>query len=202
MLEQIAQLVKEYGQQSVVDNPNVPNDLNNQVMAEATKTITGGLQNILSGGGLQSLIGLFTGAGQNQNQGQSGILSNPIVAMMVGHLANSLVKKMNLNPAVANGISNNLIPQVINSLTQRTVSNAPGDNNFDLNDLIGAFTGNASQNTQQTGGGFDFQGLLNQLTQGGQPNVSQDVISQLTQQAQQQQQQGGGLADLIQGFFR
>lgn len=34
MLEQIAQLVREYGQQSVVDNPEVPNNLNNEVMAE------------------------------------------------------------------------------------------------------------------------------------------------------------------------
>jgi len=106
MLEQILELVKQSGQQSVVDNNDVPNTDNNAVMAEAAKTITGGLQNVISGGGLQSIVSMFTGSGQNQ--GQSSIMSNPIVSMMVGHLANNLVRKMNLSPAVANGISNNI----------------------------------------------------------------------------------------------
>lgn len=203
MLEQIAQLVKQYGQQSVVDNPQVPNDLNSQVMAEATSTITGGLQNIFSGGGLGGLIDLIGGnKGQQSQQGAGGLLRNPIVAMMVGHLANNLVKKMGLSPAVASNISNNIIPGVINSFTQKTVSNAPEDDNFDLNDLVSAFTGG---NASQSSGGLDFQDILNQLTRGQQVQVDQNVVDQITQQAQQAQQQknqGGGLADLIQGFFK
>lgn len=195
MLEQIAQLVKQYGQQSVVDNPEIPNDLNNQVMTEATNTITGGLQNILSGGGVQGLLGLFGG---NQNQSRGGILSNPIVAMMVGHLANKLVQKMGLNPALANSISNNIIPNVLNGITQRTVSNAQQDNGFDLNDLVGALTGGGGQ---QATGGLDLQDLLRQFTQVGQVNVDPNVDAQVARQAQNQNQ-GGGLADLIGGFFK
>lgn len=195
MLEQIAQLVKQYGQQSVVDNPEVPNDINNQVMAAATSTITGGLQNILSGGGLQSLLGLFG----NNNQSRSGVLSNPIVAMMVGHLTNKLVQSMGLNPALASNIANNIIPNVLNSLTQRTVSNAPQDNGFDLNDLVGALAGGG---TQQATGGLDLQDLLRQFTQGGQVNVDPNVEGQIAQQTQKNQSQGGGLADLIGGFFK
>lgn len=200
MLDQIAELVKQYGQQTVVENPEVPNDLNNQVMAEAASTISGGLQNILSGGGLQGLLGLF-GGNQNQSQSRGGILSNPIVAMMVGHLANKLVQNLQLNPAVANSISNNIIPNVINSLTQRTVSNAPQDSGFDLNGLISSLTGGGQGGTQP--GGIDFQNLLHQFTQGGNAAIDQNVIDQLTEQARQQQQQrSGGLADLIQGFFK
>ncbi len=200
MLDQIAELVKQYGQQTVVENPEVPNDLNNQVMAEAASTISGGLQNILSGGGLQGLLGLF-GGNQNQSQSHGGILSNPIVAMMVGHLANKLVQNLQLNPAVANSISNNIIPNVINSLTQRTVSNAPQDSGFDLNGLISSLTGGGQGGTQP--GGIDFQNLLHQFTQGGNAAIDQNVIDQLTEQARQQQQQrSGGLADLIQGFFK
>lgn len=180
MLEQIAELVKQYGQQAVVDNPDVPNDLNNKVMAEATSTITGGLQNILSGGGLQALLSLFNNKAQKQNGG--GWLSNPIVAMMVGHFANKLVQNLNLNPAVANNISNNLIPNVINSLTQRTVSNAPADDGFDLNDLVGALTGGA----QQAGGGLDIQGLLNQFTNGDNANYDSNTFDEIAAQARQQ----------------
>lgn len=198
MLEQIAQLVKQYGQQSVIDNPEIPNNLNNQVMTEATSTITGGLQNILSGGGLQGLLGLF---GNNQGQSRGGILSNPIVAMMVGHLANKLIQKMGLSPSAANGISNNIIPNVLSNLTQRTISNDPQDNGFDLNDLIGSLTGG---NARQAAGGLDFQDLLRQFTQNGQPDIDSDVIGQITQSAQQNQQAGenGGLSDLIRGFFK
>ena len=51
MLEQISQLVKQYGREAVIENPDIPNEENNAVLAEATSTITGGMQNMLAGGG-------------------------------------------------------------------------------------------------------------------------------------------------------
>lgn len=202
MLEQILDLVKQYGQQTVVNNPDVPDQNNTIVMQEAANTITGGLQNVLSGGGLQGILSLFTG---NQAQQQNaGVLSNPIVSMMVGHLANNLVGKMNLNPATANAIANNIIPGVLSSLVNNTRSTDPANDNFDLNDLIASFTGgNAAEDNRQTNG-FDFQDLVNKFTSNDTQNVSPDlsnVINSITQRSQQQQQQGG-LADLIQGFFK
>lgn len=203
MLDQILNLVKQYGQQTVVENPDVPNEYNNQVMAEAASTITNGFQNMASGGGLQGILSLFTGGGQNQNQGGNGLLSNPIVSMMIGHLANRLVSNMNLNPATANGIANNIIPNVINSMVSKTVSNDPQDSGFNLNGLIGSLTGGGGN---AAAGGFDFQGLLNQVAGGqntGGANIG-DIINQVTQNAQQHQQsqQSGGLANLISGFFK
>lgn len=202
MLDQILNLVKQYGQQSVVENPDVPNEYNNQVMAEAANTITSGFQNMASGGGLQGILSLFTGGGQSQ--GGNGILSNPMVSMMIGHLANRLVSNMNLNPATANSIANNIIPNVLNSLVNRTVSNDPQDSGFNLNGLIGSLTGGGGNNTASAAGGFDFQGLLNQVSgQQGGIDISQ-IIGQVTQNAQthQQAQQSGGLANLISGFFK
>lgn len=206
MLDQILDLVKQQGQQIVVQNPEVPDSENNAVMMEAANTITGGFQNMLSGGGLQNIISMFTGGSQGQNN--NSLLSNPVVSMMVGHLAGNLVKKMNLNPAVANGIANNIIPGVLNNLVSKTRSNDPADDGFDLNDLIASLTGgNAAQDNRQTNG-FDFQGLIGQLgadTNGdGKVDLS-DIVNVVTRQAQSQQQgqgQGGGLTDLIKGFFR
>ena len=63
MLEQISALVKQYGKEVVIDNPDIPNEENNAVLAEATSTITGGMQNMLAGGGLQDIISMFTGGG-------------------------------------------------------------------------------------------------------------------------------------------
>ena len=214
MLEQISELVKQFGKEAVIDNPDVPNEENNAVLAEATNTITGGMQNMLAGGGLQDLISIFTGGGNNQSNKQSsgigGLLKNPVVSMMVGHLISKLVGKFNMSPAKASDISNSLIPNVLNGLINRTTSNDPSNDAFDFNDLIGSLTGGNAATSESGPGGFDFQDLLNQLTIGGNGNAGQfnlqDIINQVTQGAQQNQEQhargGGGLTDLIKGFFR
>lgn len=216
MLEQISELVKQYGKETVVNNPDVPNEENNAVLAEATNTITGGMQNMLAGGGLQNIISMFTGGGNNpsttqQSGGISGLLKNPVVSMMVGHLISKLVGKFNMSPAQASSISSNLIPNVLNGLVSRTTSNDPSNDAFDLNDLIGSLTGGNAATSESSPGGFNFQGLIDQFTKGGGNGGSsggfnlQDIISQVTQGAQQNQGQqaksGGGITDLIKGFF-
>lgn len=210
MLEQISELVKQFGKQAVVENPDVPDDQNNAVLAEATSTIAGGMQNMLAGGGLEDIISMFTGKNQGQNSrsgGIGGLLKNPVVVMMVGHLISKLVSKFRMNPSQASNVANNLVPNVLNELVTRTNSTAPSDSNFDFNDLIGSLTGGTA--TGPTGGGINLNGILEQLTKGGNGSTGgpdlQDIISQVTQGAQQKQQQAatneGGLMDLIKGFF-
>ena len=216
MLEQISGLVKQYGKEAVIDNPDIPNERNNAVLAEATNTITGGMQNMLAGGGLQDIISMFTGRGgnnqANQTSGIGGILKNPMVSMMIGHLISKLVGKFNMNPGQASQVANNLIPNVLNGLVTKTADNDPSNDAFDLNDLIGSLTGGNAA-TATSGGGFDCQGLIEQFTgKGNKTNNSngggfdlQDIISQVTRGAQQNQEQqaksGGGIADMIKGFF-
>ena len=213
MLEQISELVKQYGKEAVIDNPDIPNEHNNAVLAEATNTITGGMQNMLAGGGLQDIISMFTGGGGNnqgnQTSGIAGLIKNPIVSMMIGHLVSKLVGKFNMNPGQASQVANNLIPNVLNGLVTRTTSSDPSDAGFDLNSLIGSLTGGNAA-TANSGAGFDFQGLIQQFTGGGNGNGGgefnlQDIISQVTRGAQQNQEQqakgGGGITDLIKGFF-
>lgn len=214
MLEQISALVKQYGQETVVNNPDIPNEENNAVLAEATQTITGGMQNMLAGGGLQDLISVFTGGGSNagntRSSGIGGMLKNPIVSMMVGHLISKLVGKFNMSPSQASNISNSLIPNVLNSLASKTTSHDPENDAFDFNDLIGSLTGGKTMTSETSAGGFNFQDLLSKLSGGGGGNGAggfdvQDIISQVTQGAQQNQEQqakgGGGIGNLIKGFF-
>ncbi len=210
MLEQISELVKQFGRQAVVENPDVPNEENNAVLAEATKTITGGMQNMLAGGGFEDIISMFTGRKQGQGSqggGIGGLLKNPIVVMMVGHLISKLVSKFRMNPAQASKVANNLVPNVLNELVTRTNSTEAGDSSFDFNDLIGSLTGGSA--TAPSAGGINLNGILEQLTKGGNGGSGgldlQDLIGQVTQGAQQKQEQaargGGGLTDLIKGFF-
>jgi hypothetical protein len=200
MLDNLFKLVKEFAGDTVVNNPDVPNEHNDAVTAEATKTVASGLQNMMAGGGLENVLSMFSGGGQ---QGSGGLLKNPIVNMMVGHFAGKLMSKFGLGTTQANGVANNLIPNVLNSLISRT--NDPNDNSFNLNGLLGALTGGGQQGG---GGGIDFQNILSQFTGGGQQGGGggiADIISQVAGGAQQQRQQqggGGGLLDMIKGFMR
>lgn len=205
MLEELFNLVKGTASESVINNPDVPNEQNNEVVAEATNTVASGLRNVVAGGGLQNLISLFTGASNGQ-QGKSGLLSNPIVNMMVGHFAGKLMSKFNLGGQQANNVANDLIPSVIGNLVNK--SNDPNDGSFSLEKLLNSITGGQTEQVaRQTG--LNVEDLLRQFGSGGQtPGTGggglMDIVSQLAGGAQQQQQRngGGGLMDLIKGFMK
>lgn len=210
MLDKLFNLVKQFGQDTVVKNPEVPNEYNDDIMADATKTIGSGFQNVMAGGGFRNILDLFKGGGNKPGSGGiGGLLKNPIVTMMVGYFISKLVGKYKMSPAAASNVSNKLIPNVLNGLVNRTASTAPEDDGFDFNDLVGSLTGGKVSTSESDSGGFNFQGLLNKFLGGGGNGEEsngdmQDVISQVTRGAQQNQgeqaDKGGGLMDLIKGF--
>jgi hypothetical protein len=208
MLDDLLNMVKGLAGDAVVNNPDVPNEHNDAVVAEATNTVAGGLQNLVAGGGLQSILSLFGGGGQQQNQ--SGIMSNPIVSMMIGHFASKLMGKYGLGNTQANGVAANLIPNVLSNLISKT--NDPGNSSFTLDNLLHSLTGGHSTQVaqqQQSAGdsGFSFQNLIGQFTGGGNSGGGggiMDIVSKLAGGAQNQQQQqgGGGLMNIISGFLK
>ena len=208
MLEELFNLVKGAAGDSVVNNPDVPNEHNDEVVAEATNTVASGLRNMVAGGGLQNILSLF---GNKDQQGDSkSLLSNPIVNMMIGHFAGKLMSKFNLGGNQASNVANNLIPSVIGNLISKT--NDPNNPTFSLEGLLNSITGGKTAEVvkeQQSGGnsGFNFQDLIGQFTGGGQSGGGgglMDIVSKLAGGAQNQQQQngGGGLMDLIKGFIK
>ena len=52
MLKELFELVKGNATETVINNPDVPNEHNDAVVAEATNTVASGLRNIVAGGGL------------------------------------------------------------------------------------------------------------------------------------------------------
>ncbi len=209
MLEELFNLVKGVAGDSVVNNPDVPNEHNNEVVAEATNTVASGLRNMVAGGGLQNILSLF--GNKDQQGGGKGLLSNPIVNMMIGHFAGKLMSKFNLGGNQANSVATNLIPSVISNLVSKT--NDPNNSTFSLEGLLNSITGGQSaqvaQEQQASGNsGFNFQDLIGQFTGGGGQTGGgsgiMDIVSKLAGGAQNQQQQngGGGLMDLIKGFIK
>lgn len=208
MLEELFNLVKGTATDSVINNPDVPNEKNNEVVAEATNTVASGLRNVVAGGGLQNIISMFTGGGQQADS--KSLLSNPIVNMMVGHFAGKLMNKFNLGGQQANHVATNLIPGVLSNLISK--SNSPENNGFSLEGLLNSITGGqTAEVVQQQAGensGFSFQDLIGRFTGSGDQNSGggglMDIVSKLAggAQAQQQRNGGGGLMDLIKGFIK
>lgn len=208
MLDQLFNIVKNFGQDAVVNNPDVPNEHNEHVMADATSTVAGGLRNIVAGGGFQSILDLFKGAGSGSGGGSS-IASNPIVSMMTGHFIDKLISKYNLSPSAASSVAGKLIPQTVQHLAQQTAD--PANQQFTLDGLIGSLTGGGAS----SGGSSSLQDLLNQFTggagSGGNTGGSggmdlQNLIGDLSKKAQNsfqggEQGGGGGFMDLIKGFI-
>lgn len=210
MLEELFNLVKGSAGDSVINNPDVPNEHNNEVVAEATNTVASGLRNMVAGGGLQNIISLFNNKDQ-QGNGGSGLLNNPIVNMMIGHFTGKLTSKYNIGGAQANNVASSLIPDVIGNLINKT--NDPNNSTFSLEGLLNSITGGKTtevvQEQQSTGNsGFNFQDLIGQFTGGGGQSGGggglMDIVSKLAGGAQNQQQKtdGGGLMDLIKGFIK
>lgn len=194
MLKEIFELVRGSATETVIQNPALPDARNDDVVAEATNTVASGLRNIVAGGGVQSLLGLF-GSGTDKKS----LLGNPIVAMMMGHFAGKLMNKFNIDPAQANQLSGNLIPGVLGNLIGKT--NDPNEQTFSLEKLLASITG--KKDVQGGGGGLGD--LLSQITGGGAQQSGGgmlDSIKELASGAQQQQQSNGSLLDLIKGFAR
>lgn len=202
MLKELFELVKGNATESVINNPDVPNEHNDAVVAEATNTVASGLRNVVAGGGTQSLLSLFGSGGTDKKS----LLSNPIVSMMMGHFAGKLMNKFNLNNSQANNLSGNLIPNVLGSLINKT--NDPNNSGFSLEKLLSSITGGKSEEIagNQSSGSSGLGGLLKQFGGGGQGSGGglMDIVKSLAGGAQQQQQKngGGGLLDMIKGFIK
>jgi hypothetical protein len=210
MLDQLFNIVRQMGQETVVSNPDVPNEYNKEVMADATQTIAGGFKNILAGGGLQNILDLFKG-GSNDNAGSgggiSGLIKNPMVTMMIGHFISKLVGRYSMTPSVASNVANKLIPESLTGLINETKN--PDNPDVNLDGFIGSLIGKESAQEQDEEGGSPLQDLLERFT-GGDGNSPgggldlQDLVSKFTRKSQNSFQDGagGGLMDMIKGFIK
>lgn len=205
MLKELFDLVKESSNDAVINNPDIPNEKNEEVVAEATNTVASGLRNMVAGGGLASIVALF-----NKKDGKGGgLMSNPIVSMMIGHFAGKLMSKFNIGGNKANNVASSLIPNVMGNLINK--SNDPADNGFSLEKLLNSITGGQTEQVvaeEQSKGnsGFNFQDIISQFSGDGKQAGGglMDIVSKLAGGAQSQQQRngGGGLMDLIKGFIK
>lgn len=209
MLEQLFSLIQEESQTEIINNPNIPNEYNNRAVGMATESIFSGLQNVLANGGLQDVLGLFSGKSQVNG-------TNPVVGGIIQNLIGSLMARFGLSNTAASGIAGNLIPNILGSLIGKT--NSPENNGFDINGILGALIGGNSRNGNPveipggSGNGIDFGKILGAVGGGagldrdGDGVVDmQDLIGMVSGAAsnmqKNQQNQGGGIMDILGGLL-
>ena len=203
MLENLFNLIKDQAGDSVINNPVVPNEQNEAVVASATHSVAEELQGTLASGGLQNVLSLFN-SGSTSNAG--GLTNNPIVSNIISNFTQKLTSNHGIDSNKASGIAGSLIPGVISNLISKT--NNPGDSSFDINNIIGSLSGGGSA-VPAGGGGFDFNNILSKIGGAGLDSDGDgkvelsDIVSKVTGGARQAQSGGGGgLMDMIKGFVK
>jgi hypothetical protein len=181
MLDNLINLIRGNSDDSIINNKAIPNERNEQAVHAAGTSIFSTLQNALSGGRLNDVLGYFKGE-------DSG--SHEIVKEATDDYAQKLQSDVGLNATEAQETANKVVPQSMNQLASKTTD--PSDNSFNIQDIFNKLSGGKTS-------GFNVQALLNKfgggkLDKDGDGDVDfQDLKSMFSG--------GGGIMDKVKGMF-
>lgn len=184
MLEQLTQLVQQYGNEAVVNNNAIPNEQNQAVMKETAGCILTGLKDMVTGGNFEDIAGILSG--------KSSIdMNNPLIKELAGKVTGNLGEKFGLSSEAARGVADGLTSQVLIGLINKAKD--PNDSSFEISDLVNAISG-----------GSGNSGLMDAVTKyGGQFGLDknsdekvdiQDAVAAVTKN-------GGGLGGMLGKLF-
>jgi hypothetical protein len=129
MLENLNNLVREEAQETIVKNPAIPNEKNEEAIQAASGSIEEVLQEKASTGNFGDLSQLFKGGDFANNP-----IVNKIKEVFAGKLGN-----MGIDGNAAGGAAAGIIPALIEKFVRRT--NDPNDKGFDLQNMLKQFAG-------------------------------------------------------------
>ncbi len=129
MFENLLNLVKENAGEPIINNPSVPNEKNDAVIAQTANGIMDGLKEQLSGGNLDGISNLF----KSEN-----IAGNPIVGQISQMVTSQLSQKFGLDANSSGNIVSGLIPKVMEQFVHKT--NDPNDQSFTMDSLLASLS--------------------------------------------------------------
>lgn len=132
MFENLQNLVRQYAGDAIINNPAIPNERNEEVVADASSSIVSGLKSAAASGNTDSLANFFNG-------GSQAALSSPVTQNIQSGFIQNLTNKFGLDHGKASQIAAGLIPIVLQKFVHKT--NDPNDNSFDLKSVIGSLAG-------------------------------------------------------------
>lgn len=182
MLENLISLIRQNAGTAITNNSDIPNEKNEEAVQEASHSIMDTLQQAVSGGNLQDVMKLFSGNTQH-------IENNPVLQQASGNLAERLQNKFGLNQQQAAGVADNLVPDVMSKLAQKTAD--PSDNSFNVQSIFNQLSGGKTA-------GFDVQGLVSKFKGGLDADKDGDVD---LQDLKGLFSSGGSIMDKVKGLF-
>jgi hypothetical protein len=174
-------LIKQNAGDSIVNNPAIPNERNDEAIEEAKNSIVDNLQNALSGGGVKNVLSMFGGNEANVDQ-------NPLVQQTSNDLTQRLQDKFNLDGQQASGIAGNLIPNILKQFAGKTAD--PGNNSFQIQDIFNQLSGGRTS-------GLDIGGLVSKYK----GKLDADHDGDVDLQDLKGMFSGGNVMDKVKGMF-
>lgn len=123
MLEEIMQMIKQHGQDAVVNNADVPNEHNDAVMNEAGSSVMSMLQNMVQNGQANEVNNLLDP-------------NHPAAQQMQSNFADNIMQKFGLSSGAASNVASSLIPNVLQSVIGKFQGG-----NFDISQITQALSG-------------------------------------------------------------
>lgn len=182
MLDNLINLIRQNAGDSIINNPAIPNERNEEAVQETGNSIISSIQNALSGGQAGDVMSMFSRGNADNN--------NPVVQQASGNLISRLMQRFGLDSNQASGIAGSLIPQVMRQFAQKTAD--PNDQGFDAQNIFNQLSGGKTA-------GLDMQGILQKLKTG----LDQDKDGDLDMQDLKGAFSGGagGMMDKVKGMF-
>lgn len=146
MFDNLLNLVKEHAGDSIINNPAIPNEKNDDAIHSTTTSIVDALKGQMTSGNLSAITDMFKGNNVNTSSVASSVQSNVVTDLM---------KKFGIDNAQASNIASSLIPKVMESFTKKT--NDPNDKSFDLSSIVSSLGGGSAAG----GIGGMLKGLFN-----------------------------------------
>jgi hypothetical protein len=159
MLEQFTQLIQQSGQQSVINNPEVPNQYNDGVIAEAQNAII-------------STFGQLNANGETQQVNEAlESADHPVTQNIQQNFAGNIMEKFGINGATAASIAATLIPTVLNAIKGGQQGGGAG-NGFNIQDILSSIAGGNFGGALGGLGGGNIQSTISNI--GGKLGLDKD----------------------------
>jgi len=152
MLDSILNIVKDKAMDVISNNAGVPEEKKQDAVQTTTHALADGLKQNLNLNNLSALSGLF-GGGDSAS-------ANPIVNNIQSTVVNELTSKVGLSQGIATTIASTVISAVMSVLSKKVSD--PNEKGFNLESIVGAFTGGNHSGTGSSGAG-DLLGSLGKL---------------------------------------
>jgi len=117
MLDQLIKFGKEQLSGQLKQEAKLNDDQVGKSLNVAQETITDGLKDQILGGNLSGVMNLFNGK-------SSPTSSNPIVSSLISTYASNLISKVGLSPAIAQTVTNMVIPALMSKFASKDTGEA------------------------------------------------------------------------------